>query len=158
MPTGWSAGRRKPVRVASKSVRSRDVCGGARPAGLRRGARLPLPEALWLSGGADLVSRDVLAGYPSRDCAALRQLAFDESAAAAVTLMVDSTDQLDLVDAVVPPGQRPAVRICLDVDASLRLAGGRLHVGVRRSPVHSVDDAAELARTVVGRRGFRLRA
>ena len=69
-----------------------------------------------------------------------------------VTLMVDSTEQLDLIDAVVPPGPRPAVRICLDVDASLRLAGGRVHVGVRRSPVHSADDAAALARTVVARR------
>jgi D-serine deaminase-like pyridoxal phosphate-dependent protein len=147
----------KPVRVASKSVRSRDVLRRvlARP-GFAGVLAYSLPEALWLSGGADPVSRDVVVGYPSVDRAALRQLASDESAADAVTLMVDSTDQLDLIDAVVPPEQRPAVRICLDVDASLRLGGGRLHVGVRRSPVHSVDDAAELARTVVGRRGFRL--
>ena len=68
-----------------------------------------------------------------------------------MTLMVDSAAQLDLVDAVVPPGRRPALRICLDVDASLRAAGGRVHVGVRRSPVHSVADAVALARLVTGR-------
>ena len=34
--------------------------------------------------------------------------------------------------------------------------GGRLHLGVRRSPVHLPGDAAALARTVVAREGFRL--
>ena len=93
-------------------------------------------------------------GRPTRrpTAAALRHLAADQAAAARVTLMVDSAEQLDLIDAVVPPRQRPALRICLDVDASLRAAGGRVHVGVRRSPVHAPDDAAALARAV-GARG-----
>jgi D-serine deaminase-like pyridoxal phosphate-dependent protein len=94
--------------------------------------------------------------YPSVDRAALRHLADDETAAARVTLMVDSTDHLDLIDNLVPPRTRPALRICLDVDASLRTAGGRVHVGVRRSPVHTADDAARLARQVTARAGFRL--
>ena len=64
--------------------------------------------------------------------------------------MVDSADQLDLIDAVVPPARRPELRVCLDVDASLRAVGGRVHVGVRRSPVHSPAEAAALARA--GRR------
>ena len=70
--------------------------------------------------------------------------------------MIDAVEQLDLIDDVVPPAQRPELRVCLDVDASLRLAGGRVHVGVRRSPVHSAGEAAALARAVVARRGFRL--
>ena len=105
-----------------------------------------LPEALWLSGGDDPVSTDVVVGYPSADRSALRRLAADEAATGRVTLMVDSADQLDLVDSVVPPDRRPTLRICLDVDASLRSAGGRVHVGVRRSPVHSPADAGALAR------------
>jgi D-serine deaminase-like pyridoxal phosphate-dependent protein len=48
------------------------------------------------------------------------------------------------------------VRVCLDVDASFRVAGGRVHVGVRRSPVHEPAQAAALARAVVDRPGFRL--
>jgi D-serine deaminase-like pyridoxal phosphate-dependent protein len=150
-----AAGR--PIRVASKSVRCRAV--------LRRVLATPgyagvlaysLAEALWLAGGADPVSTDVVVGYPSVDRAALRALAADPVAAARVTLMVDSVDHLDLVDAVVPPGRRPPLRICLDVDASLRLARGRVHVGVRRSPVRSPADAAALARAVVAQPGFTL--
>ena len=115
-----------------------------------------LAEALWLAGGDDPVSTDVVVGYPSADRSALRRLAADEAAAARVTLMVDSVEQLDLVDAVVPPARRPALR---DLPGRRRLAaaaGGRVHVGVRRSPVHSAADAAALARQVAGRPGFAL--
>jgi D-serine deaminase-like pyridoxal phosphate-dependent protein len=70
--------------------------------------------------------------------------------------MVDSVAHLDLVDAVVPAAKRADLRICLDVDASLRAVGGRVHVGVRRSPVHSVADAVALARVVTERPGFTL--
>jgi D-serine deaminase-like pyridoxal phosphate-dependent protein len=147
----------KPVRVASKSVRSRAVLRRvlARPgfAGL---LAYTLPEALWLSCGEDPVSTDVVVAYPSADRTALRQLAGDETAAARVTLMVDSADQLDLVDSVVPPTGRARLRVCLDVDASLRAARGRVHVGVRRSPVHTAAQATALAREVAGRRGFSL--
>jgi D-serine deaminase-like pyridoxal phosphate-dependent protein len=146
-----------PIRVASKSVRNRAVLRRVlgRP-GFSGVLAYSLPEALWLAGGEDPVSTDVVVGYPTVDRGALRRLATDGTAAARVTLMVDSVAQLDLIDSVVPPGQRPALRICLDVDASLRAAGGRVHLGVRRSPVHSADDAVALARTVAGRTGFRL--
>jgi D-serine deaminase-like pyridoxal phosphate-dependent protein len=71
-----------------------------------------------------------------------------------VTLMVDSVDHLDLVDSLAAPGRRATARVCLDVDASLRLAGGRVHLGVRRSPVRDPDTAVALARAVAGRPGF----
>ena len=147
----------KPVRVASKSVRNRTVLRRvlARP-GFAGVLAYSLPEALWLAGGEDPVSTDVVVGYPTADRTALRQLAGDETAAGRVTLMIDSVDQLDLIDAVVPPSRRPALRVCLDVDASLRAVRGRVHVGVRRSPVHTPEAAAALARDVVGRPGFHL--
>lgn len=147
----------KPIRVASKSVRSRDVLRRVlgRP-GVAGVLAYSLPEALWLAGGDDPVSTDVVVGYPSSDRTALARLATDETAAARVTLMVDSVAQLALIDDVVPPGRRADLRLCLDVDASLRIAGGRVHVGVRRSPVHSPAEAAALAREVAARRGFRL--
>jgi D-serine deaminase-like pyridoxal phosphate-dependent protein len=147
----------KPIRVASKSVRNRGVLRRvlARP-GFAGVLAYTLPEALWLSGGDDPVSTDVVVGYPSVDRSALRRLAADEAAAGRVTLMVDSVEHLDLVDSVVPAGRRPVLRICLDVDASLRSAGGRVHVGVRRSPVHSAADAVALARRMSDRRGFEL--
>src|SRR6478609_6705465 len=146
-----------PIRIASKSVRNRTVLRRvlARP-GFAGVLAYSLAEAVWLASGSDPVSTDVVVGYPSVDRSALRSLVGDEVAAARVTLMVDSVDQLDVVDSVVPPERRPEVRVCIDVDASLRVAGGRLHLGVRRSPVHDPADAAALARVVAGRRSFTL--
>ncbi|GAA2630872.1 amino acid deaminase/aldolase [Dactylosporangium fulvum] len=145
----------KPLRVPSKSVRVRALIERtlARP-GWRGVMAFTLPEAIWLAeqGTAD----DVLVAYPTADRAALRRLATDEKLAATVTVMVDSTAQLDLVDAAIPAAERAApVRVCIDLDASWRPVSG-VHIGVRRSPVHSARQAGELAAAVAGRPGFRL--
>jgi D-serine deaminase-like pyridoxal phosphate-dependent protein len=147
----------KPIRVASKSVRCRDVLRRVlgRP-GFAGVLGYTLPEAIRLAGGTDPVSTDVVVAYPTVDRTALARLTADELLAARITLMVDSVAHLDLIDSVTPPDRRPAVRVCLDVDASLRAVGGRVHVGVRRSPVHDAGDAAAQARAVVARPGFRL--
>ncbi|MEO3772980.1 amino acid deaminase/aldolase [Micromonospora sp. B9E7] len=145
----------KPVRLASKSVRSRELINRAltRP-GWQGIMAFTLPEAIWLVRAG--VSDDVLVAYPSADRAALAELAADPTLAAAITLMIDGTGQLDLIDAVRAPGQRAELRICLDLDASWRPIRGRVHIGVRRSPVHSARAAGALAATVAGRAGFRL--
>ncbi|MGI5211600.1 amino acid deaminase/aldolase [Plantactinospora sp. CA-290183] len=149
----------KPVRVASKSVRCRTLLTRAlRTPGWHGVMAYTLDEAIWLVRTG--VTDDVLLGYPTSDRRALAELAGDPELAAAVCLMVDSTDQLDLVDSVAAPGQRAVLRVCLDLDASWRpLAGalhGRLHVGVRRSPVHTAASAGALARVITRRAGFRL--
>ncbi|GAB3964820.1 amino acid deaminase/aldolase [Plantactinospora veratri] len=117
-----------------------------------------LAEAIWLVRSG--VTDDVLLGYPTADRQALAQLAADPDLAAKICLMVDSSAQLDLVDAVAAAGSRAELRTCLDLDASWRpLAdtfGGRLHIGIRRSPVHSADEAGTLAGTIAQRPGFRL--
>lgn len=147
----------KPVRVASKSVRNREVLRRvlSRP-GFAGVLAYSLAEALWLAGGAAPVSTDVVVGYPSADRSALRRLAGEAAAASRITLMVDSIGHLDFIDTVLPPSRRPPLRVCLDVDASLRAVGGRVHVGVRRSPVHQPEEAAALARQVSARPGFTL--
>jgi D-serine deaminase-like pyridoxal phosphate-dependent protein len=147
-----AAGR--PIRIASKSVRCRDVLREIlRRPGWRGVMAYSLPEANWLVRSG--VSTDVLVGYPTAHRAGLAELAASDQLAAAVTLMVDSTDQLDLVDAVVAPGARPPLRVCLDLDASWRPLPGA-HIGVRRSPLHTPADLAALAAAVVARPGFRL--
>lgn len=110
-----------------------------------------LPEALWLAEEHS----DVVIGYPTADRTALKQLAADDRAASRITLMVDSVGQLDFIDEVVG-SSRPDIRLCIDLDASLELAGGRLHLGLYRSPVHTPQHAASLARAIVGRAGFQL--
>ncbi|MFI6407329.1 amino acid deaminase/aldolase [Streptomyces sp. NPDC050548] len=140
------------VRLASKSVRSRELIGrAARHEGYRGILAFTLPEALWLAEDHE----DVVIGYPTTDRTALKRLASDERAAARVTLMIDSIGQLDFVDEVVGV-PRPDLRVCIDLDASLELAGGRVHLGPYRSPVHSPRQAAALARVIRERPGFRL--
>jgi len=141
-----------PIRVASKSIRVREVLDASlRVAGYRGILAFTLPEALWLAETHD----DVVLGYPTADRDAIARLASDEQAAARITLMVDDLAQLDLVDAVVPPPVRPVLRVAIDADASWR-APVLGHIGVRRSPVHDAAEVARLARGIVARDGFRL--
>ncbi|CCH27367.1 amino acid deaminase/aldolase [Actinosynnema sp. NPDC047251] len=143
----------KPVRVASKSVRVRWLLERVldRP-GYAGVMCYSLPEALWLSS-LD-VSEDLLVAYPTVDHGALRELARDEKARRRITIMVDSTAHLDLVTAALGSAH-PEVRVCLELDVSWRPVPG-LHVGPRRSPVHSARDAGSLAGRIAERPGFRL--
>lgn len=141
-----------PIRVASKSVRVREVLDAVlRLPGYRGILAFTLPEALWLAETHD----DIVLGYPSVDRSALRLLSSDERAASRITLMVDDLAQLDALDAVAAPAARPEIRVAIDADASWR-APGLGHVGVRRSPVHEAADVAALARAIVRRPGVRL--
>ena len=141
-----------PIRVASKSVRVREVIDATLDiAGYRGILAFTLREALWLAETHD----DVVLGYPTADRAAIAALTTDEDAAERVTLMVDDLAQLDLVDAVAPPGERPEIRVAIEADASWR-APGLGHIGVRRSPLHGPADVANLARAIAARPGFRL--
>ncbi|MBL0888166.1 alanine racemase [Myceligenerans indicum] len=174
-----------PVRLASKSVRVRSLVGRALGAGFSGVMAYSPREAQWLaSQGVD----DILVGYPTADRGTLAELAADPVARHAVTLMIDSTAQLDLIaeaiagaramagfaagpgdGALVPESSGvpesggmpasaeapPSLQVCLDIDASLRLASA--HLGVRRSPLRTPDDVGRLASRVARTRGVRLR-
>jgi len=138
----------KPIRIASKSVRCRAILKRIleRDDRFRGLLAYTLPEALWLSEqGFD----DLLIAYPTADTQALATLAVQSAAnpAAAPVLMVDSPEHLDLIESVLGSGAAP-VRVCIDVDAGWWPLGGRLKVGPKRSPVHSVEQAVELAREI----------
>jgi D-serine deaminase-like pyridoxal phosphate-dependent protein len=144
-----------PVRVASKSVRVRSLISEVLTYDGWRGVMAyTLAEAVWLVRAG--VSNDVLVAYPSVDRTALGALCSDDGLAAAITLMVDDLAQLDLVDDVAAPAGRPRLRVCLELDASWPLPGGRGRVGVRRSPVSTPSALAELAATIGRRAGFGL--
>ncbi|EGD54196.1 alanine racemase [Gordonia neofelifaecis] len=144
-----------PIRVASKSLRVRSVIDDIlQRDGFAGVLAYDVAEAHWLATESGVT--DVLLGYPTVKRAALAALLADSTACERVTLLIDDPAQLDIVDAVVAPERRPVVRIAIDLDASLRAVAGHVHVGVRRSPVHSVEQAQRLARTVAARKGFRL--
>lgn len=142
----------KPVRVASKSIRVRSVLDAvlALP-GYRGVLAYTLAEALWLSETID----DIVVAYPTADRAAIAALAADEQAATRIAVMIDSVDQLELIDSVAPPATRSPIRVCLDFDASwnTKLLGS---IGALRSPVHEPAELRRLAERVLQRRGFEL--
>ncbi|WP_405838293.1 amino acid deaminase/aldolase [Streptomyces sp. NBC_01518] len=143
----------KPVRVASKSVRCRALLERvlARDgfAGLMS---FTLAESLWLARSG---FEDVLLAYPSADHAAFGELANDPKLAAAVTVMIDDPAQLKLIDDSRDGGTE-VIRVCLELDTSLRMLGGRVRIGALRSPLRSPAQLADMARTVSRRPGFKV--
>ncbi|HUN79044.1 MAG TPA: amino acid deaminase/aldolase [Solirubrobacteraceae bacterium] len=146
---------RKPIRLASKSVRCRELQRRVlRRPGFAGTLAYTLPEALWL---AEQGFEDIVVAYPSADRHALRGLVQSsaERPETRVAAMVDCVAHLDMLDAAGASAQAP-VRVCLELDAGLWLFGGRLRVGAKRSPLHSAEQAAALAREILARPGLRL--
>jgi D-serine deaminase-like pyridoxal phosphate-dependent protein len=143
----------KPIRVASKSVRCRALLERvlARD-GFAGVMSFTLAESLWLARAG---FADVLLAYPSADRAGYAVRAAYPTAPAAVTVMIDDLAQLDLIDAARDGGPE-TIRVCLELDTSLRKLGGRIRIGALRSPLHSPERMAEVARAVAARPGFRL--
>lgn len=142
-----------PIRLASKSIRIRSL--------IQRVAELPgfqgilsynLNEAIWLVESG--TSEDVVVAYPSADREALHRLICDDHLRRCITLMVDSVEQLDLIDSAVPADSRPDLRVCVDIDASLEL--GKLHIGALRSPLRTPEQVRAFVRTLWTRKGFSL--
>jgi len=138
----------KPIRVASKSVRCRALLERI----LRRDQRFAglmtftLPETLWLAGSG---FENLLLAYPTADSAALGELALRSVAnpAGAPIVMVDCVDHLEAIESVLGAGAAP-VRVCIDLDAGWWALGGRIKVGPKRSPVHTVDQAVALGQEI----------
>ena len=64
--------------------------------------------------------------------------------------MIDSAEQLPpLKRALDAAGAAASLRVCIDGDAGWRTLGGRVRIGVKRSPTHTPAQAAELARAIV---------
>lgn len=132
-----------PIRVASKSIRSVAALRRAlEHEGYRGILAYSVPEALHLVGEG---FRDIVVAYPSVNRKALRELAMDDTAREAVTVMVDSVELLALLEG--------SLRVAIDIDCTLHLPGAV--VGPRRSPVRTPEQVSVLAREIL-RRGHRL--
>jgi D-serine deaminase-like pyridoxal phosphate-dependent protein len=133
----------KPIRVASKSVRCRALLDAIarRDERFRGLMTFTLSESLWLGG------EDTLLAYPTADREALARMSDPGP-----ILMVDSIEHLDLIESAtsVP------VRLCIEVDLSYPLAGGRVKIGVKRSPIRTPEQAVVLAREISRRRRLTL--
>jgi D-serine deaminase-like pyridoxal phosphate-dependent protein len=130
----------KPIRVASKSVRCRDLLRRILERdGFHGLMTYTLRESQWLG---EQGFGDLLLAYPTADREALERSPLP-------VLMVDSTEHLDLI------GDRSA-EVCIEVDMSYPLPGGRVLIGPKRSPIRTPEQAAALAREIEGRPGISL--
>jgi D-serine deaminase-like pyridoxal phosphate-dependent protein len=138
----------KPIRVASKSVRCRALLELILGHDRRFGGLMTytLPETLWL---AEHDFGDLLLAYPTLDLGALERLAlsFVGDPAGAPLVCVDCSEHLDAIESVLG-GDAPPVRVCIDADAAWWGFAGRVKVGPKRSPVHTVEQAVALAREI----------
>jgi len=147
----------KPIRVASKSVRSAAVLRRILDLDPGFGGILAftLPEALWLTGEG---FENIVVAYPTADREALAELvelAPGEPARAPVP-MVDSPPHLDLIESAIHGGARE-VRVCLDLDVGWWPLGGKLaRIGPKRSPIRSPQGARQMAAEIERRPGTRL--
>ncbi|MEK6327577.1 MAG: amino acid deaminase/aldolase [Actinomycetota bacterium] len=147
----------KPIRIASKSVRSVGVLRRilALDPGFQGVLSFTLPEALFLARQG---FENVVVGYPTADREALAELV--ELAAAdpanAPVPMVDSPPHLDLIESAIRGG--PAeLRVCLDLDVGWWPLGGKLaRIGPKRSPVRTPERARQTAADIEKRPGTRL--
>lgn len=136
------------LRLATKSVRV--------PALIRRVLDYGPPykglmcysaeEAAFL---ADQGFDDLLIAYPTVQESDLTALRYIHNEGKTVCLMVDDADVVARISRFMGELDRP-FRLVLDVDMSLRYMDGRLHLGVRRSPIRNLGDVLRMYETAAG--------
>lgn len=134
----------KLIRVASKSVRSRDVLRYILDAHPRiQGVMcFTAPEAVWLSQhGFD----DLLLGYPIWHPEQVCAICAEVKQGKTMTLMIDSVKHVDHLQTLAA-SQGVTLRVCLDIDMAVDFPG--IHFGVWRSTVATVDDALKIASAI----------
>jgi len=147
---GRAAGR--PVRVASKSVRSVGILRRvfAADAAFRGVMCYSASEAVFLARqGFD----DLLVAYPVVDAGEVESVCGAIASGTRVVLTVDHVDQVARLAAVARERNVP-LPLCLDVDMSSEFPG--LHFGVRRSPIVDAAGALAVARAIAAHPHLRL--
>jgi D-serine deaminase-like pyridoxal phosphate-dependent protein len=148
--------RGKPIRIASKSVRSRPVLGRLLELdpGFQGVLGYTLSEAVWLWEHG---FRDLVVAYPTTDRACLTRLAriTSEDPEEAPVVMVDCPEHLDLIEEAAGSFVAP-IRVAMDIDLSWWPLRGLVKVGPKRSPIRTAEQAVALAQQIDRRERTRL--
>src|SRR5690349_1985429 len=148
--------RGKPIRIASKSVRTRPVLERLLDLdpGFQGILAFTLPEAIWLW---EQGFRDIVVAYPTTDRGCLTRLAriTSEDPEEAPVVMVDCPEHLDLIEEAAGSFVAP-VRVAMDIDLSWWPLRGLVKIGPKRSPIRTAEQAVALAQEIDRRERTRL--
>ncbi len=147
---GLAAARRKTVRIASKSVRSVPLLRRIQELG---GDAIEGVMAFAASEARFLASqgfRDILVAYPSALPADARAIA-EANRSAVVRATADDDEHLAVL-AAEALAAGVTVPVVVDVDVAYRPFGA--HIGVRRSPLHDVEEVVLFVKKVRATRGL----
>jgi len=142
----------RPLRVATKSVRSLDLLRRISARASNHVVGLMAYSAREALRLAEEGFRDILVAYPVARPTEATLLARANKSGATVSVVIDDVAQLDAL-ALGASREAGVIPVVVDVDVSLRVAGA--HLGVRRSPVRTAREVVELARAVTKRGGLR---
>ena len=135
----------KNIRIATKSIRVPELIARALKFGKPFKGLMcySAEEAHFL---AEQGFEDLLVAYPTHQPSDLDALVDIHKRGVKVSLVVDSSDGLRALAAALKSGTESSLPfpVLIELDVSLRLLGGLLHLGVRRSPVRTPIDVAKL--------------
>ncbi len=147
----------KTIRVGTKSIRCIELTrrifqrGGDRYRGI---LAFTMEEAAFL---AKRGFNDILVAYPTTQAADIDLMVQLSRSRKKVILMTDSMEHLMMLNAA---GERfrTVLSACMEVDMAYRPFGPKVHLGLRRSPIRSAEDALVLARAAKELRWVRITA
>lgn len=145
----------KTIRIASKSIRCLDLIKRVLTKGKNAYQGIlsfTMEEAGYLiDNGLD----DIIVAYPSIQPSDIDIFIKKTKQGANLSLVVDCLEHLKVLsEAAVREGI--VLNTCLDIDMSYKPFGNATHIGVRRSPVHSLDQAVFLAKASQKLTGIRI--
>ncbi|MBK6460047.1 MAG: alanine racemase [Myxococcales bacterium] len=147
-------GANRPLRVATKSVRSPELLrriASAAPAGRVTFMTYTAAETAFLHGQG---LRGFLLAYPVIERGDARSLADLAASGAELAVVVDDHAQLEVLDAAATE-RTTTLSVVLELDVAYRPLGSALHLGVRRSPLRGEHDALSFAERIGTYSGLR---
>jgi len=126
----------KKIRLASKSIRSRSVLEHILQSDKRFQGIMCFTagEAAWL---AEMGLDDMLIGYPCLNKQDLYAISNQIAKGKKIVPMIDDVVQAELLNSIAKE-KNITINVCIDIDMSTDFP--RIHFGVFRSPIHTVED------------------
>jgi D-serine deaminase-like pyridoxal phosphate-dependent protein len=134
----------KTMRIASKSLRCLELMRYLLSKGepvLQGIMAFSAREASFLvEQGLD----DILLAYPTAHPGDAQRIADNNASGKTVAIVVDHIEQLDCLEHAAAAANTK-IPVVIEVDMSYRPWGGKIHVGVRRSPLHTASEVFRFA-------------